>query len=1372
MPEYVYALHDFTPENPDEVRFKSGDKIEVIEKDDVYQDGWWQGRNPAGQVGLFPQAYTTSRPPTSVPTEDLRSIPSVELRDPSPPPLQPLVEEYEPSPDEHRRTLSQGEKDMQDTLTDVQRAIEQLGQTDDSRRSFSFTSSHGGDTDRSETETEGTGPDSEDEAVTGWHRDARQRLAMRAQQHNEERQKRESGGSAPMTPLRISAPPIDVELSDSSEDEDEELEEVPKRLSNRRSAGRTPDPRIPHIPEHDEEISGSNSEATPHIHNSEIPSLTSAAAMVQPLPSSLAESEGGHIEPSEDFIVPSPSRPNETFEDELPTATADRLTFHEVPDAAEIPLPLSPPPIASPSAPINDARNPSPSPVPPTLAVVSSQSNAPVTTDKYRIPGALAPMTPISPETDNASTPIPPPAAPSSMQATPVPTTRAAPAAISVLSIPFLARSTSPGRNSLATSQLNPSPSISSTGSIGLSSTAGIQQTLTPATTANLPTPQRDSSPNGSQRSNLRSKPHPSDWTVEEVVDWLRSKGFDQSVCDIFTEQEITGDVLLEIDHNILKTEFDIKAFGKRVRIINAIAELRRPPSFTESEHPMQNLSASTTQSFNYGHSHTSSMQSSAVSSVPQSYANSPMAYNGSNFSPAPSSRGFPSAGVGSFASPESPMYMPVPEMPVAPTGVLASGWATAEQPSVIFPSAVTSQTSFSTAREQPSDSAPETFSMPPSQSGMGLGLGFPSTAPTPHAESASPASKTKTRPSNLVLSPSDANLKVTAAGDDSPHAVDDRTALSDSEATHLEGKVSRRRFFGRSAESTSLKEKPSSIRDTTSRHSKEASPATPASVQGELAGDSPVRRHSKKKSTDDRKGSDRLSLFGGMSMPTLGVHVGSRSRKPVPSIAPSIEEEHDRSTLSSFRRMGHGKRSISRPSTANAPDLHEKDRVETTLMALNPSQNQAPIADEKEKDKDKDKDKLKKSKDPALLRKRTSSGTDVTNRSPALPAASVGLALKPGKSILAQIGTPDHNGWMRRKSENYNSWKMRYFVLKGPHLYCLKSNDRTETKIKGYINITGYKVVADEKIDPGRYGFKMIHDSDKTHFFSHDEQLVIREWMKALIKSTISRDFHNPVVSSSNIPTIPLTVAQAMTPSPRPPSPTARAATQRAHRRDNPNQLSSRDAEVLMSLTTKGKPTNGSQNGDRPKLDTVFTEDGIKTPQPSSPTSPKKSSSKVPPPRPSREIRRTLSNNARSSTDTTLDNNLLEWANSHLPASFQITDPSGSLCSGLALLRLAEDIKGSPSSPPVPDSAFPTSPADERLDGLFRLFDFLLDNDVKMGTVSINDIRQGKREKIIQLLQAMRAWEDKRKAIALSLTLHPSPASGNFMAGPVPYFN
>lgn len=39
--EYVYALHEFVPQNDDEIDFEAGERIEVIEKDDLYGDGWW-----------------------------------------------------------------------------------------------------------------------------------------------------------------------------------------------------------------------------------------------------------------------------------------------------------------------------------------------------------------------------------------------------------------------------------------------------------------------------------------------------------------------------------------------------------------------------------------------------------------------------------------------------------------------------------------------------------------------------------------------------------------------------------------------------------------------------------------------------------------------------------------------------------------------------------------------------------------------------------------------------------------------------------------------------------------------------------------------------------------------------------------------------------------------------------------------------------------------------------------------------------------------------------------------------------------------------------------------------------------------------------
>ena len=42
MAEYVYARHDFFPEHEDEIDFRAGERIEIIEKDEVYSDGWWQ----------------------------------------------------------------------------------------------------------------------------------------------------------------------------------------------------------------------------------------------------------------------------------------------------------------------------------------------------------------------------------------------------------------------------------------------------------------------------------------------------------------------------------------------------------------------------------------------------------------------------------------------------------------------------------------------------------------------------------------------------------------------------------------------------------------------------------------------------------------------------------------------------------------------------------------------------------------------------------------------------------------------------------------------------------------------------------------------------------------------------------------------------------------------------------------------------------------------------------------------------------------------------------------------------------------------------------------------------------------------------------
>lgn len=82
------------------------------------------------------------------------------------------------------------------------------------------------------------------------------------------------------------------------------------------------------------------------------------------------------------------------------------------------------------------------------------------------------------------------------------------------------------------------------------------------------------------------------------------------------------------------------------------------------------------------------------------------------------------------------------------------------------------------------------------------------------------------------------------------------------------------------------------------------------------------------------------------------------------------------------------------------------------------------------------------------------------------------------------------------------------------------------------------------------------------------------------------------------------------MNPAPRPPSPTQREATQKALRRDNVNQLSSRDALVLMGMA--GEP----DSTDKARLDQFFSKEG----------------GKDAPPRPSREMRRAPSIRNRES--------------------------------------------------------------------------------------------------------------------------------------------
>jgi len=124
---------------------------------------------------------------------------------------------------------------------------------------------------------------------------------------------------------------------------------------------------------------------------------------------------------------------------------------------------------------------------------------------------------------------------------------------------------------------------------------------------------------------------------------------------------------------------------------------------------------------------------------------------------------------------------------------------------------------------------------------------------------------------------------------------------------------------------------------------------------------------------------------------------------------SPEPEASPDRSALSLSRfYYGSGGRKTSGRSTAN--DRGKEDK--------------------RDKRDSKDSSGTKEKKDSMVLRKSIS------------PTSTKFIPVKTGQSILEQIGVPDHKGWLRKRGAHYNTWKNRYFVLKGPHLYWLRSNN------------------------------------------------------------------------------------------------------------------------------------------------------------------------------------------------------------------------------------------------------------------------------------------------------------------------------------------
>lgn len=102
---------------------------------------------------------------------------------------------------------------------------------------------------------------------------------------------------------------------------------------------------------------------------------------------------------------------------------------------------------------------------------------------------------------------------------------------------------------------------------------------------------------------------------------------------------------------------------------------------------------------------------------------------------------------------------------------------------------------------------------------------------------------------------------------------------------------------------------------------------------------------------------------------------------------------------------------------------------------------------------------------------------------------------------------TPDMEGWLHKQGDRYKTWNKRWFVLKGANLFYFKSP--RDIRMKGIINLRGYRVISDDSIMAGKWCFKTQHERERTFFFYCDTEEAMREWVKALMKATILRDYN-----------------------------------------------------------------------------------------------------------------------------------------------------------------------------------------------------------------------------------------------------------------------
>lgn len=343
---------------------------------------------------------------------------------------------------------------------------------------------------------------------------------------------------------------------------------------------------------------------------------------------------------------------------------------------------------------------------------------------------------------------------------------------------------------------------------------------------------------------------------------------------------------------------------------------------------------------------------------------------------------------------------------------------------------------------------------------------------------------------------------------------------------------------------------------------------------------------------------------------------------------------------------------------------------------------------------------------------------------------------------------------------------------------------------MKGWIHLTGYKILPDPDTARGHYGFKIVHATHPPHFFASEDVLLIKKFMKNLMKIGITRGTTENDTSTSKVPTIPLEEAQAQFPPPRPPSPTSRSNIQKARRgSSNPNTLSPRDAETLMShakesptspnintsvpASTGTAPTSSRSFGRFSMLRTgnlgksqtslsstagISSADSPTDVMLNPPLSASTNGSNRHTPMVQEDAKEELASPAdadeaapaqpTSSTPPLKQPEspaeLLQWVNTSLPQSSPKASSFGtSFRSGQLLYLLIRSLSGETRPTLEEQSQYYEVTADNSLDHfdtIFELFDFMDAQKIKTGDVSMGEVLNGQEAPTMKLVNAIRS--------------------------------